>query len=232
MMKVTFDFPTSLLSFALFASASLLFGCSNSGSSGDDGGSQAPPSSGPDASPPVATPDGGATSSTPDSSAATPDSSAATPDSSATTPDSSATSTPDAGTGTEGDSGALSFATDIYAPILAKHCTGCHAFKADGGAGAGITAGKLDFSSADAGYANLVNVAAAGVACGDTDGASPLVRVVPGHAAASLLYEKVNGFTVAPPCGSPMPKSGEIPDGGQEVVVEQVKTWINQGALP
>jgi hypothetical protein len=210
MMKVALVFPTSLVFTAL------LFGCSNSVSSSDDGGSQAPPAPGSDASPPVATPDSGVTSSAPDSSA----------------PDSSAAPTPDAGTATEQDSGALSFATDIYAPILEKHCTGCHAFKADGGAGAGITAGKLDFSTADAGYENLVNVAAAGVACGETDGAPPRVRVVPGQAATSLLYEKVNGFTAAPPCGSPMPKSGEIPDGGQAVVVAQIKAWIDQGALP
>jgi hypothetical protein len=222
-MKVAFVLP-SVLVFASF-----LLRCSNSGSTGDDGGSQAPPSSGPDASAPVATPDASSPVATPDAS-----SPVATPDSSTTSspPDSSAASTPDAGSGAEEDSGVLSFATDIYAPILEKHCTGCHAFRADGGAGAGITAGKLDFTTVDAGYENLVNVAAAGVACGETDGASPPVRVVPGHAATSLLYEKVNGFTVAPPCGSPMPKSGEIPDGGQEVVVAQIKAWINQGALP
>jgi hypothetical protein len=213
MMKVTSVLPTSLVF------ASLLFACSNSASSGDDGGSQAPPSPGPDASLPVATPDGSTTSAAPDSSAPS-------------APDAGNAAEEDSGVATGEDSGVLSFAADIYAPILAKHCTGCHAFKADGGAGAGITAGKLDFSTADAGYVNLVNVAAAGVACGESDGASGLVRVVPGQAATSLLYEKVNGFTDAPPCGSPMPKSGEIPDGGQEAVVALIKTWINQGALP
>jgi hypothetical protein len=29
-----------------------------------------------------------------------------------------------------------------------------------------------------------------------------------------------------------MPKSGEIPDGGQAVVVQQIQTWIDQGAQP
>jgi hypothetical protein len=58
------------------------------------------------------------------------------------------------------------------------------------------------------------------------------VRVVPGNAADSLLYLKVDGFTTAPPCGGAMPKSGEIPDGGQAVVVQQIQTWIDQGAQP
>jgi hypothetical protein len=87
-------------------------------------------------------------------------------------------------------------------------------------------------SSADAGYANLMNVAAAGNACGDIDGSPGPVRVVPGNASASLLYLKVNGYTTAPPCGSPMPKSGEIADGGQAIVVAKIQEWIDQGANP
>ena len=140
-------------------------------------------------------------------------------------PDSSTSTTPDSSTST------LHFSTDIYAPIIEVRCVGCHGFAPDGGAGPGISFGKLDLSSVDAGYANLVNVAAAGVACGEADGGGP-IRVVPGSAATSLLYEKVNGFTTAPPCGHPMPESGEIPDGGQALVVQQVESWINQGALP
>jgi hypothetical protein len=126
----------------------------------------------------------------------------------------------------------LTFSADIYGPIIEHHCVGCHGFAADGGAGSGIAFGKLDLSSVDAGYANLVNVAAAGAACGSEDGGSALVRVVPGNAADSLLYLKVDGFTTAPPCGGAMPKSGEIPDGGQAVVVQQIQTWIDQGAQP
>jgi len=199
--------------------------CSSSGSSsatGDDAGST------PDSSTTSTTPDSSTTSTTPDSSTTS-----TTPDSSttSTTPDSStASTTPDSSTPTE-DAGALSFSTDIYAPIIEHHCVGCHGFTSDGGAGPGIAFGKLDLSSADAGYVNLVNVAAAGVACGDADGGAP-IRVVPGSAATSLLYEKVNGFTTPPPCGHAMPESGEIADGGQAIVVQQVETWINEGALP
>jgi hypothetical protein len=83
-------------------------------------------------------------------------------------------------------------------------------------------------STVDAGYANLVNVAAQGSACGATQ----LLRVVPGDAGASLLYLKVNGYTTPPPCGVAMPKSGELPDGGQAALVQAVQSWINEGAQP
>jgi hypothetical protein len=144
----------------------------------------------------------------------------------------SANNPPDSGNGNDSASPTLTFSADIYGPIIEHHCVGCHGFAADGGAGSGIAFGKLDLSSVDAGYANLVNVAAAGAACGSEDGGSALVRVVPGNAADSLLYLKVDGFTTAPPCGGAMPKSGEIPDGGQAVVVQQIQTWIDQGAQP
>jgi mono/diheme cytochrome c family protein len=126
----------------------------------------------------------------------------------------------------------LSFGTDIYGPIIHEHCIGCHGPTADGGPGPGEAFGKLDMSNVDAGYANLVNVPANGVACGDIDGSPGPVRVVPGNAPASLLYLKVDGYSIAPPCGSAMPKSGEIPDGGQAVVVAKIQTWIDQGANP
>jgi hypothetical protein len=95
-------------------------------------------------------------------------------------------------------------------------------------------------SSPDAGYANLVNVMAMGtvsfvdgsVACDTLRGAGS-IRVVPGNAAESLLYLKVNGYSDAgSPCGFPMPANGEIPDGGQASVVAEIAAWINEGALP
>ncbi len=144
-------------------------------------------------------------------------------DSSSNTSDSSTTA----------DASALSFATDIYAPILEVHCVGCHALQADGGALSGVEFGKLDMSTVDAGYANLVNVPATGVACAEVDGSAGPVRVVPGDAASSLLWDKVNAYLDPPAvCGGAMPKSGEIPDGGQAIVAAQIQTWINQGARP
>ena len=232
-MRLSIDLYGTSLALVL---ASTTFAC-NSGtgaSPGDDSG--APPQS-QDAGPGQTTPgDSSVSTPTPDSSVSTP-----TPDASVSSDDSSTPSTPDSSSPTSDaappeDAGpaALSFNTDIYVPIIEKHCTGCHGFGADGGAGSGISFGKLDMSSVDAGYANLVNAAAAGAACATTtaDGGGTLLRVVPGSADTSLLYEKVNGFTVAPPCGGAMPKSGEIPDGGQAIIVEQIETWIDQGALP
>jgi hypothetical protein len=62
------------------------------------------------------------------------------------------------------------------------------------------------------------------------------VRVVPGDAGASLLYLKMHGFVVPPPCGAPMPETapgpGEIPDGGQAPAFTEIMNWINQGARP
>ena len=131
------------------------------------------------------------------------------------------------------DAGPLSFATDIYAPIIEVHCVGCHGFEADGGPASGVSFGKLDMHSVDAGYANLVNVAAAGGSCAEIDGSAGPIRVVPGSASRSLLWDKVSGYLDPPVlCGSAMPKSGEIPDGGQAFVAAQIQTWINQGALP
>jgi len=206
-MKLPIALPLTLLV------ASAAFACSSSGSSASPGGSD-------DAS----TPDDATTPTAPDSSLPNTGDDASEPQDSSNPGDSSQGSI---------DAGTLSFSADIYGPIIEHHCVGCHGPTADGGPGSGIAFGKLDMSSADAGYANLVNVAAAGAACELIDGSAGPIRVVPGSAASSLLYDKVNGFADAPPiCGSAMPKSGEIPDGGQAIVVAQIQAWINQGALP
>jgi hypothetical protein len=132
---------------------------------------------------------------------------------------------------------------EVWTNVIDVHCVGCHSPPVgDAGAKGGFAIGHLDMSTADAGYANLVNVAAqgtvslvdSGVAC-DTlaeAGVAGGIRVVPGDAGASLLYLKVNGFTTPPPCSVPMPANGEIPDGGQAAVVQEIQTWINEGAHP
>jgi hypothetical protein len=63
------------------------------------------------------------------------------------------------------------------------------------------------------------------------------LRLVPGDAGASLIYLKVHGFDVRPPCGAPMPEPnpgpGEIDSGsGQAGAAAEIMTWINQGARP
>jgi hypothetical protein len=143
-----------------------------------------------------------------------------------------------------GDAAVVTFGVTVY-PWMTEHCVGCHHPAEDGGtAGGGSKYGKLDLSTVDAAYPNLVNAPAQGVGpstdieAGVTscdalpDGSAGSIRVVPGDAGASLLYLKVNGFTTAPPCGAPMPRSGEIPDGGQAQLVTAVQSWISQGANP
>jgi hypothetical protein len=146
---------------------------------------------------------------------------------------------------TDGGTEAASVTTfaEVWTQVIDVHCVGCHSPAPDGGtAKGGFTIGHLDMSTADAGYANLVNVPAGGTSSIVADaaacdtlaeaGVAGGIRVVPGDAGASLLYLKVNGFTTPPPCSSPMPANGEIPDGGQAAVVQEIQTWINEGAHP
>lgn len=104
-------------------------------------------------------------------------------------------------------SGGLTFENDIY-PLLtqpninAGSCVGCHGFICG-----------LDLSTAQVAYNNMVNVMA--------DCCQPDFYVVPGNAAASVLYDKLIG----PSCGSTMPLGGTFagdPDA--------VRDWINAGA--
>ena len=144
-MKLPFALSLTL------AVASGAFACSSSGSSASPGG---PDGSSPD--------DAGNNSSNTGNDAndnsATDSSTSSATDSSDDATDSSSSVV---------DAGPLSFATDIYAPIIEVHCVGCHGFEADGGPASGVSFGKLDMHSVNAGYANLVNVAAAGGSCAE-----------------------------------------------------------------
>jgi hypothetical protein len=132
---------------------------------------------------------------------------------------------------------------EVWTQVIAVHCVGCHSPNPDGGTpGGGLRLGLLDMSTPDAGYANLVNQPARGTvslvpdaaAC-DTlanTGVAGSIRVIPSASGASLLYLKVNGYTTPPPCSLPMPANGEIPDGGQAAVVQEIQTWIDEGAHP
>jgi hypothetical protein len=144
-----------------------------------------------------------------------------------------------------GDAGALTF-SQVYTDIIAGHCAGCHhPAVGDAGAGGGFALGKLDMSSVDAGYMNLVGVPAGGTGlpgfedagqkvC-DTLGDAGLLRVAPGDAGGSLLCNKVNPAGT-PPCGDPMPLLAfPLPSDaglGQDAVFQEIKSWINQGAKP
>ena len=115
-----------------------------------------------------------------------------------------------------GASSAVSY-SDVYTEVLST-CTDHHS-----GANA---AGNLDLSSASVAFTNLVGVAAQGPACGASalGGAKPLLRVDPGNADESLLYQKLAGTQT---CGASMPDLEPALPASQ---VDLVKTWINAGA--
>jgi hypothetical protein len=125
--------------------------------------------------------------------------------------------------GASGSTAALSFA-DVYVNDIGCICVPCHAPTT----GIGYVNGKLDMSSSTTAYTNLVGVKAAGTACG-TKG---LTRVVAGSAATSLLYNKINAKLTgqpAAPCGAGMPDNTMSLTSDQ---VNEIKNWINGGALP
>jgi hypothetical protein len=119
---------------------------------------------------------------------------------------------------------------DVYSDLgLCNTCVPCHA-----AGGAGYATGKLDLSTSDSAYLNLLGDAgtgapAAGASCGGKN--PPFVRVVPGNPTESLLYLKLNAKTTdgGAPCGSPMPKTGAALSQASMTVISQ---WITGGAQP
>ncbi len=107
--------------------------------------------------------------------------------------------------------------TQVYADIIGPTCSGCHNPAGNGGA-----LGKLNMSSPDTAYTDLVSVAAAGSAC-----AGKGTRVTPGNAATSIMYLKVSP-TDASPCGYKMPLGGAPLPQAQ---VDEIASWINAGAM-
>ena len=98
----------------------------------------------------------------------------------------------------------------------------------------------LDMSTQALAYSDLVGVAAAGAGAGTSgvtcaslgasvEGGPVLLRVVPGDATDSLVYEKVDAkvLGVNPPCGSAMPLAGAALTSDQ---VALLASWINAGA--
>ena len=120
--------------------------------------------------------------------------------------------------------------TGVYTAIIERHCTGCHH-----PGGSGVAVGKLDMSSQDVAYADLVGVDAQGTGTGASgvtcaSAMPPRVRVVPGDAAASLLFNKVDSKLTgqSPLCGSPMPLGSEPALTEDEVSL--IAAWIDAGA--
>lgn len=117
------------------------------------------------------------------------------------------------------DAGTPTF-TAIYSGIITPSCLSCH------GQPPPIESNLLMRTQHEA-YTNLVNVVAAGDACSipPADGGPLPIRVVPGDATDSLLYQKI---TNTQHCGSGMPLDSDPLDANK---ILAIKTWINQGAM-
>jgi hypothetical protein len=118
--------------------------------------------------------------------------------------------------------------TRVYTTIIGPRCAGCHR-----PGGSGVMVGMLDMSTPAAAFANLVGVDAQGTGAGASGvpcASAQRVRVVPGDAAGSLLYDKVDSKLVGtnPPCGSPMPLGSGAPLSQAEV--DLISAWIDAGA--
>jgi hypothetical protein len=134
----------------------------------------------------------------------------------------------DPATGTEGDtdtpttgddstteepttaSGALSFAADVWAPILQPSCS-CHQQGASGG--------LLMGTDAAAAYTAMV----------DVKSSSPLDYVEPGDSSKSYVFHKVSGTQ-----GEAGGGGGQMPQGGMldAADIATIKQWIDDGAEP
>lgn len=110
--------------------------------------------------------------------------------------------------------------SEVYSTIISGRCLPCHS------SGGGVMFGNLDMSTEETAYENLVGVKAAGV--GDCS-KSGLTRVVPGNAATSLMFNKVNAKLkqIPPPCGDTMPDDQTVLNQAQ---VDLIESWINDGA--
>ncbi len=100
--------------------------------------------------------------------------------------------------------------TTVY-DVIAQSCIGCH--------GAGK---KLDLSTREIAYQQLVGVSAQYPTCAADASVIP-VRVVPGDAENSLLMMKLENRQT---CGSAMPKTGLLP----QTDVDKFRAWIVAGA--
>lgn len=123
------------------------------------------------------------------------------------------------GSGSGDTSGGVEF-SQVYATIVGARCAPCHSPGQPG-----FVYGLLDMSTEETAYSNLVGVKAAGPSCK----ASDLTRVLPGSAATSLMFNKVNAklTQIAAPCGDTMPDDQTVLDQAQ---VNLIATWINDGA--
>lgn len=123
-----------------------------------------------------------------------------------------------AGSAVDAGAGKLSFAKDVYDPIIRARCSACHTDAPSFG-------GLAFFPGAMTAYSNLVGVPA-GAADNNLCRASGLLRVQPGDPDRSLIYLKLT----KPSCGSQMPPAAFAPPTPAQI--EIIRQWIADGAAP
>ncbi len=113
-------------------------------------------------------------------------------------------------TGEMTTAGGLSFAADVWDPILSMKCAPCHT--------AGVSGGLMMGSDADAAYAAMV----------DVKSSSSLDHVEPGDSSQSYIFHKLSNTQAEVPMGSggKMPQVGEITPAELATITE----WIDGGA--
>ncbi len=136
-------------------------------------------------------------------------------------PDASAQDASDAGA--DGDAAAETTFDDVYA-ILSEHCAFCHV-----PGSIGYNLGKLNMSTRELAYKNLVGfeekgVLAAGIHCGPPESPPGYRRVVPYKPEESLILNKLSR---TPRCGVPMPDNYPALSDEQ---VALISAWIAAGA--
>jgi hypothetical protein len=119
---------------------------------------------------------------------------------------------------TGSDAATVTFTT-VYSDVLLGSCVTCHS-----PGGVGNSAGALNMSSQTLAYTNLQ-----GSAAGSLCKAGGYKLVVPGDAAMSLLFEKVEN--TSPPCGGEMPYGcAGGPTCLSAAQLQEIEDWINEGA--
>jgi hypothetical protein len=106
---------------------------------------------------------------------------------------------------------------NLYALVKAYHCANCH--NPSGSKSLGIT---MDLTSAQSCYSSWVNVTSEVLDCS----ASATIRVAPGDAADSMVWQRLDGTL----CAARMPYDG--PPYMSQTEIDEFKNWINSGALP
>jgi len=114
----------------------------------------------------------------------------------------------------------------LYNDIFNMKCRSCHSSE-DGG----VRSGGLSLWPKGDAYMQLVNIHAAGPACGDAGTDGGYTRVIPSKPNESLLVLKVEP---SPPCGLRMPRTPLTADASvpplSTTEIERLRRWIQQGA--